>query len=41
MGLFDALFRSSEILGIAEETLDFARQSSAAAHPDEYMGFLR
>ncbi|ELY66384.1 Mov34/MPN/PAD-1 family protein [Natronococcus jeotgali] len=41
MGLFDALFRSSEILGIAEETLEFAIESSEAAHPDEYMGFLR
>ncbi|WP_312909292.1 Mov34/MPN/PAD-1 family protein [Natronosalvus caseinilyticus] len=41
MGLLDALFRSSEILGIAEETLEFALESSEAAHPDEYMGFLR
>ncbi|WP_339103390.1 Mov34/MPN/PAD-1 family protein [Haloterrigena salinisoli] len=41
MGLFDALFRSSSILGIAEETLEFALESSEAAHPDEYMGFLR
>ncbi|MDG5760536.1 Mov34/MPN/PAD-1 family protein [Natronococcus sp. A-GB1] len=41
MGLFDALFRSSEVLGIAEETLEFAIESSEAAHPDEYMGFLR
>ncbi len=41
MGLLDALFRSSEILGIAEETLEFALQSSDATHPNEYMGFLR
>lgn len=41
MGLFDALFRSSEILGIAEETLEFALESSEASHPNEYMGFLR
>ncbi|UTF53410.1 Mov34/MPN/PAD-1 family protein [Natronosalvus rutilus] len=41
MGLLDALFRSSDILGIAEETLEFALESSEAAHPDEYMGFLR
>ncbi|MCU4924644.1 Mov34/MPN/PAD-1 family protein [Halobacteria archaeon AArc-dxtr1] len=41
MGLFDALFRSSEILGIAEETLEFALESSEATHPNEYMGFLR
>ena len=41
MGLFDALFRSSEILGIAEETLEFAIESSEATHPNEYMGFLR
>jgi len=41
MGLFDALFRSSEILGIAEETLEFALESSEETHPNEYMGFLR
>ncbi len=41
MGLLDALFRSSEILGIAEETLEFAIESSEATHPAEYMGFLR
>ncbi|WP_254767552.1 Mov34/MPN/PAD-1 family protein [Salinilacihabitans rarus] len=41
MGLLDALFRSSEILGIAEETLEFALESAEASHPDEYMGFLR
>ncbi|GAB7020423.1 Mov34/MPN/PAD-1 family protein [Halostagnicola bangensis] len=41
MGLFDALFRSSEILGIAEETLEFVLESSEETHPNEYMGFLR
>jgi proteasome lid subunit RPN8/RPN11 len=41
MGLFDALFRSSEVLGIAEETLEFALEASEDTHPNEYMGFLR
>lgn len=41
MGLFDSLFRSSEVLGIAEETLEFALESSEATHPNEYMGLLR
>ncbi|MFC4986411.1 MULTISPECIES: Mov34/MPN/PAD-1 family protein [Saliphagus] len=41
MGLLDALFRSSGILGIAEETLDFALESAGESHPDEYMGLLR
>ncbi len=41
MGLFDALFRSSEILGIAEETLEFVIESAEATHPNEYMGMLR
>ncbi len=41
MGLLSALFRSSEILGIAEETLEFIIESSEATHPNEYMGFLR
>jgi len=41
MGLFDSLFRSSEVLGIAEETLAFALEASEDAHPNEYMGFLR
>ncbi|WP_136715731.1 Mov34/MPN/PAD-1 family protein [Halorientalis salina] len=35
------LFRSSEILGIAEDALDFALEASEDAHPDEYMGLLR
>jgi proteasome lid subunit RPN8/RPN11 len=46
MGLFGsllkpALFRSSEILGIAEDALQFALQASEDAHPNEYMGQLR
>ncbi|WP_458187156.1 Mov34/MPN/PAD-1 family protein [Haladaptatus sp. NG-WS-4] len=35
------LFRSNEILGIAEETLEFALEASHDSHPNEYMGFLR
>jgi proteasome lid subunit RPN8/RPN11 len=35
------LFRSSKILGIAEETLEFVLEASARTHPDEYMGLLR
>ena len=35
------LFRSSEILGIAEDALQFALAASEDAHPHEYMGFLR
>jgi len=35
------LFRSSEILGIAEPALEFARAASEEAHPNEYMGLLR
>ncbi|GAA0199035.1 Mov34/MPN/PAD-1 family protein [Haladaptatus pallidirubidus] len=35
------LFRSNEILGIAEEALVFALESSRDSHPNEYMGFLR
>ena len=35
------LFRSSEILGIAEGALEFALSASRDAHPDEYMGLLR
>ncbi|MFC7115474.1 Mov34/MPN/PAD-1 family protein [Natronoarchaeum sp. GCM10025703] len=41
MGLFDSLFRSSEVLGIARETMEFALQASEDAHPNEYMGMLR
>ena len=35
------LFRSSEILGIARETLQFALEASEETHPKEYMGLLR
>jgi proteasome lid subunit RPN8/RPN11 len=35
------LFRSSGLLGIAEETLEFALEAARETHPDEYMGFLR
>ncbi|MFC6906322.1 Mov34/MPN/PAD-1 family protein [Halalkalicoccus tibetensis] len=41
MGLFRSLFRSSEIIGIAADTLDFALSASEETHPDEYMGMLR
>lgn len=41
MGLFDSLFRSSEIRGIAEETLTFIREACQQTHPNEYMGLLR
>lgn len=35
------LFRSSELLGIARETMDFVLEASEETHPNEYMGFLR
>jgi proteasome lid subunit RPN8/RPN11 len=35
------LFRSGEILGIAEQALEFALEASEDAHPNEYMGLLR
>jgi proteasome Rpn11 subunit JAMM motif . Metallo peptidase. MEROPS family M67B len=35
------LFRSSEIIGVAESALEFARAAAEDAHPDEYMGLLR
>ncbi|MEF8782275.1 MAG: Mov34/MPN/PAD-1 family protein [Haloarculaceae archaeon] len=35
------LFRSGEILGIAESALEFVLAASRDAHPDEYMGLLR
>jgi proteasome lid subunit RPN8/RPN11 len=34
------LFRSSELLGIAAETMEFVRQASRDAHPNEYMAFF-
>ena len=36
-----SLFRSSEVLGIADDALEFALQASEDSHPDEYMGQLR
>lgn len=35
------LFRSNEVLGIAEETLEFVLEASQQTHPNEYMGMLR
>ncbi len=35
------LFRSSEVIGIAESALAFALAASEEAHPNEYMGLLR
>ncbi|MFQ3318298.1 MAG: proteasome lid subunit RPN8/RPN11 [Natronomonas sp.] len=36
-----SLFRSSEILGIAKDAIDFALEASEDTHPNEYMGQLR
>jgi proteasome lid subunit RPN8/RPN11 len=46
MGLFGSLlkpklFRSSEIIGIADDALQLALEASEDAHPNEYMGQLR
>jgi proteasome lid subunit RPN8/RPN11 len=41
MGLLRGLFRRREVVGIAEETLEFALEASEDSHPDEYMGVLR
>lgn len=41
MGLFDSLFQSSEIHGIARDTLRFIREACRETHPNEYMGLLR
>jgi proteasome lid subunit RPN8/RPN11 len=35
------LFRSGEIIGIAEPALEFALAASEDTHPNEYMGLLR
>ena len=35
------LFRSGEVIGIAEDALTFALEASRETHPDEYMGLLR
>ena len=36
-----ALFRSSELLGIAGDTLSFVLNAAEETHPREYMGFMR
>ena len=36
-----SLFRSGEVVGIADEALSFALEASEDSHPDEYMGQLR
>lgn len=41
MGLFDSLFSTDEVIGIARETIDFALESAEHTHPNEYMGLLR
>jgi len=46
MGIFGSflkpkLFRSSELVGIADDALQLALQASEDAHPNEYMGQLR
>jgi proteasome lid subunit RPN8/RPN11 len=35
------LFRSGEVIGIAEDTLSFVLDASEDTHPNEYMGLLR
>ncbi|MFB6220483.1 MAG: Mov34/MPN/PAD-1 family protein [Halolamina sp.] len=35
------LFRSGEVIGIAEDALTFALEASRETHPNEYMGLLR
>ena len=35
------LFRSSDVIGIAADTLRFALEASRETHPNEYMSFLR
>jgi len=35
------LFRSNEVVAIAESVLEFARAASEEAHPNEYMALLR
>jgi len=41
MGLLGSLFRPTEVIGIAAETLEFVLEASEDSHPDEYMGMLR
>ena len=35
------LFRSSDVVAIAEDALEFVLSASEDSHPDEYMGLLR
>lgn len=35
------LFRSREVIGIADDTLSFVLEASEETHPNEYMGLLR
>jgi proteasome lid subunit RPN8/RPN11 len=35
------LFRSKDVVGIADDALSFALEASAETHPHEYMGLLR
>ncbi|QKY19186.1 Mov34/MPN/PAD-1 family protein [Halolamina sp. CBA1230] len=35
------LFRSGDVVGIADDALTFALEASRETHPDEYMGLLR
>lgn len=35
------LFRSSGVIGIAADTLEFLLEAAEETHPDEYMGLLR
>ena len=35
------LYRSGEVIGIAEDALTFALEASRETHPNEYMGLLR
>lgn len=39
--LFGSLFRQSEVIGIAADTLAFALEAAEDTYPDEYMGLLR
>ncbi|PSQ19648.1 proteasome protein [Halobacteriales archaeon QS_8_69_26] len=41
MGLLGSLFRPTEVIGIAADTLEFVLEASEDSHPDEYMGMLR
>lgn len=41
MGWLRSFFRSSEVVGIAGETLAFILEACEDTHPNEYMGMLR